>query len=328
MHRRRPKKSLDSDLVTSIIKDVEEKLGNEPIRKLKKVKFISTGVKVIDWALGGGIPIGRLSEFFGDFSTGKTLIGMQFLREVQKRNGIAVFLDSESSFSENMAENIGLDYTKLLYFKPQTIEKVFQVLDTVINEIRKKFPEGLVGIVWDSIAATTSEEEMKKGVGFQEMGIRARLIGQGLRRLMINISDKNIALMFINQLREKIGVVYGKTWITSGGKAPEFHSSIRVMLKSGNKIKNEKGKVIGQYGKLEVVKNKVAPPFREVDFEMYYDQGIPEYSGLLEHLFKEGIVENKGGWWYFKDKEEEKFRRKDFPNFIQQNSELIKEALK
>jgi len=327
MHKRNPKHSLNN-LVTSIIKNVEEKLDSGSVRKLKKVEFISTGVRAIDWALGGGIPIGRLSEFFGDFSTGKTLIGMQFLREVQKRGGIAVFLDSESSFSENMAENIGLDYTELLYFKPQTIEKVFKILDVVIEEIRAKFPKGLVGVVWDSIAATTSEEEMNQGVGFQEMGIRARLISQGLRRLMINISDKNVALMFINQLRQKIGVAYGKTWVTAGGKAPEFHSSIRVLLKSGNKIKDEKGKVIGQYGKLEVVKNKVAPPFREVEFEMYYDSGIPEYGGLLELLHREGVVENKGGWWYFKDKEDQKFRRKDFPKFIQQNLALLDEVLK
>ena len=308
---------------SGIAQSIEKSLGTGSVQRFGKIRFLSTGVLSIDWAFGGGVPIGRLTEIFGDFSSGKTLLAMHTLVETQKQEGLAVFADTEFSLSMAMAENIGLDLgaDRFIYSKPESLEEVFNFLDVVVDVAKRENPDRLTTIVWDSIASASPEAELKNPAGTPEMGLRARIINQGLRRLIGKISETNVTFLFTNQLMHRIGVLYGPKWTTAGGEAPRIYSSVRAKLAKKGKMMEDK-KTIGRSGELEVIKNKIASPFRKVSFDVHFDKGILPLSGLLEHFVEAEVVELKGNWYYFG---EEKFQKKEFPKFLERHPKILEE---
>ncbi len=318
--QRKPKKRKTD--FSRIAQNIEKSLGTGSIQRFEKVRFLSTGILSIDWAFGGGVPIGRLTEVFGDFSSGKTLLAMHTLVETQKQEGLAVFADTEFALSIAMAKNIGLDLRadRFIYSKPGSLEEVFNFLDVVVDAAKRENPDRLTTIVWDSVASASPEAELKNPTGTPEMGLRARLINQGLRRLIGKISETNITFLFTNQLMQRIGVLYGPKWTTAGGEAPRIYSSVRVKLAKKAKMMDGK-KVIGRFGELEVIKNKIAPPFRKINFAVDFKKGILPLSGYLDCLVLRGVITERGSWYYFG---KEKFQKKDFPNFLEKYLELRK----
>ena len=311
---------VDAKVLSQIAKGIEKSLGEGKLRKIKDTEFQSTGIKAIDWALGGGCPIGQMTEVFGEFSTGKTLLGEHLIAETQKAGGIGIFIDSERRFSAAMANAVDIDTEALLYLCPSCLEQVYTYIETIAKEVRSQF-DGLIALVWDSLGGTQAKDEMEGEVTLRKMrGLRAHVNSVGLAKIIPLVDDLGVAFYVTNQLRDRPDVMYGKTWYTMGGNAPEFYSTVQVWLKKGKKIQvdtegnrvegsKKKGKVIGLAGSLEVVKNSVSPPFREVEFEIFYDRGIPHLSGWLDCLVEQGEVKQGGGWYEYKG---EKFRSKDF----------------
>jgi len=263
-------------------------------------KWLSTGVLAIDRAIGQGIPSGRMTEIYGDFASGKTLLAMQLVREAQKAGYLSVVVDTEASFSVDMAKNIDVELDKVIYLSPESIEEVFDSIEKILDVQSQNALNVPVLVVWDSVAATPCVHEIENPVGTPEMGLRARLISQGLRKIVSRVAKQDVFLFFVNQIRESMDA-FGEKFFTPGGKAVKFHASVRLFIKAGEVIK-EGDKVIGKRGKIKVTKNKVYPPFKEVEFEMYFDKGIPKHSGLAKFLANEGVITQKGGGWYeYKD---------------------------
>jgi recombination protein RecA len=286
--------------------------------------FIKTGVPMIDYILGGkGFPVGRISEIYGEPSSGKTAIAMHLLKQTIDNNGVAIMLDSEAAFSFDMAQKIGLDRTKLLYMKPKTLEEIWQVVEQMINYVKLKSPNQLATIVVDSIASAPSVDEVEGDITKAEMGMRARINSKGLRKLTVYLSDSNICLIFVNQIRAAIGVVYGDQEMIPGGKSIDFHTTIKLRVHKGKIIRDESKAEklpIGQFVKLRVTKNKLANPHMEADLELFYDRGIPINSGLMEKMQKDGVLVRKGAYLAFGD---ETFYAKDFDTFIMNHPELL-----
>lgn len=299
------------DLVNSIVKDLQPtfegvSLLGGSLYTMRKEDWISTGCRAINYAISGlsrcGIPIGRLTEIFGDFSSGKTLLLGHILAEVQKLGGIAILIDTEVAFSKVMARNIGIDINQLIYFPAETIEEVFLIICDIIALVREKAGDRYIVIGLDSVAATPTKKELEEDVGKAEMAGRARLMSKGLRKIMALISKQKVGLVFTNQIRDKLGVMYGPKFTTSGGRAVPFHSSVRIHMKRGKKIVSDVlDRVIGMEGTLEVVKNKLFPPFRKASFRVFFDRGIPEFEDYLSVLEGKGLVvpnsEKKKTWW-------------------------------
>lgn len=345
-----PKEGRGPDkVITSIVDVLRDSFGGvsvlgESIYSLQQSDWISTGNRAINNAISGsckcGIAVGRLTEIFGDFSSGKTLLAGHILAEVQKLGGIAVLIDTEHAFSKTMGQNIGIDLSSLIYIPAETVEDVFEAIKVIIDLIRAKAPSRYVVVALDSVAATPSLRELEEDVGKAEFAHRALLWSKGLRKVTALISKQKIALVFTNQIRDKIGVLFGPTFDTAGGRAIRFHSSVRIHLKRKKKIfevvkkkpGDEKGKakgkekekegkkVIGMEGSLEVVKNKLFPPFRQVEFEVYFDRGIPEFSGYVPVLVEKGILKAGSSGWY--EYGEYKFRKKDFGKYLEGCPEL------
>lgn len=282
------------------------------------IKFrVPTGILAIDRVLGGGIPSGRLTELYGDFSTGKSRLAYHILAQAQQQNGIAVLVDTERAFSEGLASLTELDTANLIYPDPNeiiTIEDVFKCLETCISVFREPPSDQLVVLIWDSVAATPGMEDLENELGANTAAMRrAKVISDGLKKLMHDVYKHNIALIFINQIREKMGVMYGEKVETVGGKALKFTASLRVHVHLDGKIKNEKTQELDGYkGRLEVEKSRVSRPFGVVNFEMLTEKPIDKYSGLLDYLVRHGEIEGKAGWFNFPG-EEKKFRADDFP---------------
>ncbi len=283
--------------------------------------WLSTGVWAIDRIIGEGIPAGRLTEIYGDFSSGKTLLAMQLVRESQKKGYISIVLDTEASFSLDLARKIGLDLDKVVYLAPQTIEEVFEDIEKIIEMKKEKYAEIPMLIVWDSVAATPCQYEIDNPVGTPEMGLRARIISQGLRKIITQISKEHIFLFFVNQIRESMEA-FGDKHFTPGGKAIKFHASVRLFIKSGKDIVEGNDRVIGKFGSIKVTKNKIYPPFRSVDFEIYFDKGIPQYSGVLDVLVEEGKINKKDGGWY--EYKGVNFRADQIEEIIKKAPDLLK----
>ncbi len=256
-----------------------------------KVETLSTGSLAIDLALGvGGLPKGRIIEIYGPESSGKTTFCLSVIAEAQKKGGLAAFIDVEHALDPKYARVVGVNLDDLLVSQPDSGEDAINIMETLIRS------NSIDVIVLDSVAALITKAELDGQMGDMTMGSQARLMSQAMRRLTAVVSKTNCVCIFTNQIREKIGVMFGSPETTSGGRALKFFSSVRIDIRRKDQIKTPEGKVIGNRTKIKVVKNKVAPPFTEVEFDIMYDEGISKIGSLLDLGLEHKILEKKGAW--------------------------------
>jgi len=256
-----------------------------------QVSSVSTGSVAIDLALGvGGLPRGRIVEIFGPESSGKTTLCLSIIAEIQRQGGNAVFVDVEHALDPRYSKVVGVDLDNLLVSQPESGEDAINIVETLIRS-------GAVDVVViDSVAALVSKQELDGQMGDATVGVQARMMSQAMRRLTAAISRTNCICIFTNQIREKIGVMFGSPETTPGGRALKFFSSVRIDIRRIGQIKEPSGKVIGNRTKVKVVKNKVAPPFTECEFDIMYTEGISRTGSVLDMGIEQKILEKKGAW--------------------------------
>lgn len=281
------------------ITQIEKSYGKGSIMKLgdsgknMNVETVPTGSLSLDIALGlGGVPKGRVIEIYGPESSGKTTVALHMVAEVQKRNGIAGFIDAEHALDPVYAKNIGVDIDNLYISQPDNGEQALEITETMVRS-------GAVDIVIvDSVAALVPKAEIDGEMGDSHVGLQARLMSQALRKLTGVISKSNCSVIFINQLREKVGVMFGNPETTTGGRALKFYSSVRLDVRR-KEILKQAGEMIGNHVCVKVVKNKIAPPFKEAEFDIMFGQGISREADILDLAAKENIVEKSGAWYAY-----------------------------
>jgi recombination protein RecA len=300
------------------------KMGDKPVAD---VPTISTGSIGLDIALGiGGLPRGRVTEIYGPESSGKTTLAIHAIAEAQKVGGIAAIIDAEHAFDRFYAEKLGVDVENLLISQPDNGEQALEIADSLIRS-------GAIDIiVIDSVAALTPKAEIEGEMGDSKMGLQARLMSQALRKLTANINKTNTCCIFINQLREKIGVMFGNPETTTGGNALKFYASIRLDIRKVGQLK-EGEEVQGNRIRVKVVKNKLAPPFRKADFDMMYGEGISLTGEIVDLGVELNIIKKSGSWFAYGDtklgqgRDAVKILLKDNPELLQELKLKIKEAL-
>ncbi len=266
------------------------KLGDKPAAKIES---ISTGSISLDAALGiGGIPRGRIMEIYGPESSGKTTVCLHIIAEAQKTGGLAAFIDTEHALDTNYAQKLGVDIGNLLVSQPEYGEQALEICETLVRS------NALDVIVVDSVAALTPRAEIEGEMGDAVMGMQARLMSQALRKLTAAVSKSNVSLIFTNQLRDKIGVMFGSPETTTGGKALKFYASIRMDIRRIAAIKDGTD-VVGNRTKVKIVKNKVAPPFKEVEFDIMYNEGISKIGDLIDIAVAKEIIKKGGAWFTY-----------------------------
>jgi len=264
------------------------KLGGD---KVMEIESISTGSLGLDIALGiGGLPRGRVIEIYGPESSGKTTLALHVVAEIQKKGGVAAFVDAEHALDPGYAKKLGVNLDELLISQPDTGEQALEITDTLVRS-------GAVEVVVvDSVAALTPKAELEGEMGDQLPGLQARLMSQALRKLTGSISRSNCMVIFINQIRMKIGVMFGSPETTTGGNALKFYASVRLDIRRIGQIK-DKDEIVGNQTRVKVVKNKVAPPFKVIEFDVMYGQGISKTGELVDLGVKAGVVEKSGSWF-------------------------------
>ena len=297
--------------------------------------FISTGSTMLDIAISnrpnGGVAVGKITELNGLEGSGKSLIGSHLLASTQKKDGIAVYIDTESAVSQEFLRAIGVDTKKMLYVHLETVEEIFDTIETIVTKIRESDNDKLVTILVDSLAAASTKVEMD--ADFDKDGwatAKAIIISKAMRKITQMIARQKVALVFTNQLRQKLGVMFGDPWTTSGGKALPFHSSTRVRFKNAGQIKDKKNNTIGIKIKGQVIKNRLGPPMRTAEFPLYFDKGIDDYGSWLLVMKEHKLLKQSGAWYTISQVDtktgelikDHKFQSKDFEKLMLENSEL------
>ena len=291
-------------------------------------EFISTGSSVLDLAISnrpnGGVAVGRITEINGLESSGKSLIGTHILAETQKKGGLAVYIDTETSVSREWLETIGVNVQDLLYLHVETVEDIFECIESIITKIRESDRDRLVTILVDSLAGASTKVEME--ADFEKDGwatSKAIIVSKAMRKITQMVGRERIALIFTNQLRQKLGVMFGDPWTTSGGKALPFHSSTRIRLKNMGQIKDTGKNVLGMKCRAQIIKNRLGPPLRHADFNLYFDSGIDDKGSWLQVLKDHKLLKVAGAWYTLEYKGKDiKFQSKDFEKKLEENNGL------
>ena len=293
-------KKVETDsALDQVLADIEKQFGKGAIMKLgeqehTKVKVSSSGSLSLDIALGvGGYPKGRIIEIYGPESSGKTTVALHTVAEAQKQGGIAAFIDAEHALDPVYAKALGVDIDNLIISQPDTGEQALEICDALVKS------EAVSIIVIDSVAALVPQAEIDGEMGDSHVGLQARLMSQALRKLSGSINKTNTIVIFINQLREKVGVLFGNPETTPGGKALKYYSSVRLDIRRGEQLK-QGSEVIGNKTTIKVVKNKVAPPFKTAVVEIMYGEGVSKEGELLDLASEIGVVEKSGAWYAYK----------------------------
>jgi len=293
------------------------------------VDSISSGSLGLDIALGvGGYPRGRVIEIYGPESSGKTTLTLHAIAEAQKTGGIAAFIDAEHAFDRNYAAKLGVDLDNLIISQPDNGEQALEIADNLIRS-------GAIDIVViDSVAALTPKSEIEGEMGDSKMGLHARLMSQALRKLTASISKTNCTVIFINQLREKIGVMFGNPETTTGGNALKFYASVRLDIRRSTQIKESDGNVAGNKTRVKVVKNKVAPPFKTAEFDIMYGEGISKVGEIIDIAVDNEIIKKSGSWFSYEDtklgqgRDAVKALLKDNPELMDELEEKVRKVAK
>ena len=312
-------KALDGALA-----QIEKQFGKGSIMKLgdstanMNVETVPTGALSLDIALGlGGVPKGRIIEVYGPESSGKTTVALHMVAEVQKRGGIAGFIDAEHALDPAYAKNIGVDIDNLYISQPDNGEQALEITETMVRS-------GAVDIIIvDSVAALVPKAEIEGDMGDSHVGLQARLMSQALRKLTAHISKSNCIVIFINQLREKVGVMFGNPEVTTGGRALKFYSSIRMDVRRIETLK-QGGEMVGNRTRIKVVKNKIAPPFKEAEFDIMFGEGISKEGDILDLATNIGIVNKSGAWYAYNDGKIGQ-GRENAKKYLKENPEIAEE---
>lgn len=305
------------------INQIEKQFGKGSIMKLGEASkldldYISTGSLDLDIAIGiGGVPRGRIIEIYGPESSGKTTIALHVIAEAQKEGGIAAFIDAEHALDPNYAKKLGVDIDNLIISQPDTGEQALEITEALIRS-------GAIDVVVvDSVAALVPKAEIEGEMGDSHIGLQARLMSQALRKLAGAISKSNATCIFINQLREKVGVMFGNPETTSGGRALKFYASIRLDVRKIDSIKQGE-EILGNRTRVKVVKNKVAPPFKQAEFDIMYGEGISKEGSIVDAGVNAGIINKAGSWFSYNDIKLGQ-GRENAKEFLRQNPEIYQE---
>jgi len=312
--------------VKQAISQIEKQFGRGSIMRLGDsvkldVEALSTGILSLDKALGvGGLPRGRVIEIFGPESSGKTTLTLSIIAETQKRGGIAAFVDAEHAFDPSYAKVIGVDLNNLLISQPDTGEQALEITETLVRS------NAVDLIVIDSVAALAPRAEIEGEMGESQVGLQARLMSQALRKLTAAISKSKTCVIFINQIREKIGVLFGNPETTPGGRALKFYASVRIDLRKIGTVTSQEG-VVGVKVRAKVVKNKVAPPFKEATFEITHKEGVSKIGSLIDTAVELGVINKSGSWFSYKDKKLGQGREQT-KDYLRDNPQVLEEIRK